>query len=185
MKFSILFRFLSFLSVVQNSKTIRCMWILYTKNFVVKYFVRWVKLCGYFLSLQLLVINKFSCLIFVGQATRKNLYQRTALPPGIFLFWFGVAYELHVQLVSYGYKTVLQYANILIRQLLWLLFMYSWCDMESQATPKLPNACITGRDEFASNKLCVSRTLTIVFCIYLRLFSPAVNVYIHVLYMYI
>ena len=36
-------------------------------------------------------------------------YQRTALLPGIFLFWFGVVYEL--RLASYGHKTVPQCAR--------------------------------------------------------------------------
>ena len=39
----------------------------------------------------------------------------------------------------------------LVRQLLWLLFLYSLCGTYNQATPGLLNACVTVYDEFARN----------------------------------
>ena len=37
--------------------------------------------------------------------------QMTPLLPGIFLFWFGVVYQLQLVSYMYGHKTILQYAR--------------------------------------------------------------------------
>ena len=57
--------------------------------------------------------------------------------------------------------------DILVLQLLWLLFMYFGCGTFSQTIPRLLNAYVTDSDEFTSNELCVNRSLTTVFFIYM------------------
>ena len=56
---------------------------------------------------------------------------------------------------------------VLSHRLLGLLFVYSECGMYSPATPGLLNVCYY--NEFASNQLGVSRSLTMVFYLYLAL----------------
>ena len=59
----------------------------------------------------------------------------TVLLPGIFLFWFGVAYEL--RLASYSHKLSPKTLHVLGRRLLGLIFTYSGRRKYSQATPGL------------------------------------------------
>ena len=95
------------------------------------------------------------------------VYQTTALQPGLFLLWLGAAYVL--QLLSYRATPLSPSAqDILVQQLLWLLFLYSGHGKYSQATPGQLNLCVTSCDKFASMhqfKLCASRSLTVVFFI--------------------
>ena len=58
---------------------------------------------------------------------------------------------------------------VLVRQLLGLHFRYSRCGTYSYPAPGLLSTCVTRCDEFSSNHLWVSRSLVIVFSIFLTL----------------
>ena len=82
----------------------------------------------------------------------------TALLLEIFLFSFGVAYEL--QLVSYGHKIVPQYARC---SCLDTSLAFSGCGANNQAPSRLLNMCFMSCNKFASNQPCIRVSMTFHF----------------------
>ena len=120
-KISIFKSCFSFFFVTHNSKTIRCMQILYLPS-------------------------DYSA---TGGSSFSGL-------------WWWMTYAWQATATKRSPST----QDILILTLLWLLFIHSGHCTNSQATSRLLNTCVTGCNEFSSNKWCVSRSSTIIFFIH-------------------